>query len=106
LRLRGGGSEIFSEWLSLTGAGTLESIANATAPINKNDALIIIDMQRDFVPFSKQNANGGRFGVPEGDAIVAPICQLIKAASDVGATIIASRDYHPHDHYSFAHAGS
>jgi hypothetical protein len=30
---------------------------------------------------------------------------MIRAASDVGATIIASRDYHPHDHCSFAHVG-
>ena len=30
---------------------------------------------------------------------------MIRAATAAGATIMASRDYHPHDHCSFAHAG-
>jgi hypothetical protein len=101
---------LFAEWLALTdgkdGKGTLEDITTpVTTPITKNDALIVIDMQRDFVPVSLRNETGGRFGVPGGGVIVDPICQLIKSASEVGATIIASRDYHPHDHFSFAHAG-
>ena len=101
---------LFAEWLTLTdgkdGKGTLEDITTTvTTPITKNDALIVIDMQRDFVPRSPHNETGGRFGVAGGGVIVDPICQLIKAASEVGATIIASRDYHPHDHFSFAHAG-
>ena len=40
-----------------------------------------------------------------GDDIVDSIVAMVQAASDAGATIIASRDYHPHDHCSFAHAG-
>jgi len=102
---------LFAEWTALTdgkdGKGTLAGITKkeVTIPITKNDALIVIDMQRDFVPRSPHNETGGRFGVAGGGVIVDPICQLIKAASEVGATIIASRDYHPHDHFSFAHAG-
>jgi hypothetical protein len=71
LALRGGGAakppmgQLFTEWLSLTGAQSLEDITNSTASITKNDALIVIDMQQDFVQVSKTNADGGRFGVPE-----------------------------------------
>ena len=98
-------SDLYAEWLSLAGAKSLSDISISAAPITKNDALIIIDMQCDFIPASKSNPEGGRFGVADGDAVAEPICSLIKAASDVGATIIASRDYHPHDHCSFAHMG-
>ena len=92
--------ELFREWLTLAGATTLSDLtAGDTPPITKGDALVIIDMQQDFVPASGGNPDGGRFGVAEGEAIVAPICSMIKAASDVGALILASRDYHPHDHW-------
>ena len=108
---------LFTEWLELAapassassrrspgaspeGAGVarLKNIITAAtpAPLSEKDALIVIDMQRDFVPVSVNNVEGGLFGVAEGDEVVAPICSLIKAASEVGATIIASRDYHPH----------
>jgi nicotinamidase-related amidase len=73
--------------------------------ITKDDALVVIDMQRDFVPASIDNPDGGRFGVAEGQDVVAPICSMIKAASDVGAVILASRDYHPNDHCSFSSYG-
>lgn len=62
-------------------------------------------MQRDFVPRSTSNVDGGRFGVAEGAMIASTICNLIDAAAGAGATIIASRDYHPHDHCSFASQG-
>ena len=91
---------LFREWLTLAGATTLSDLTvGGTPPIIKGDALVIIDMQRDFVPASGGNPDGGRFGVAEGEAIVAPICSMIQAASDVGAVILASRDYHPHDHW-------
>ena len=57
-------------------------------------ALLIIDMQYDFLP-------GGSFGVPEGDALIQPVASLITAGAAVGSTIICTRDYPPHDHASF-----
>ena len=98
---------LFTEWLELasssrcpTGAGVarLKDIITTATPalLSEKDALIVIDMQQDFVPVSVNNVEGGLFGVAEGDEVVAPICSLIKAASEVGATIIATRDYHPH----------
>jgi len=94
---------LFKEWLWLGGVRSLEDITeHETLPIGPHDALIVIDMQKDFVPESARNLDGGRFGVEEGDTHAVPIiCRLIRAASNANAKIIASRDYHPSDHCSF-----
>ena len=91
--------DLFAEWIELTGAKSLDDLSHETAPIRAGDALVIIDMQQDFVPASSRNPDGGRFGVADGDNIVKPICSLIQAATEAGAVIVASRDYHPHDHW-------
>lgn len=59
-------------------------------------ALVIIDMQNDFVP-------GGSLAVPEGDQIV-PIINELQEKFDL---VIATQDWHPLDHSSFAenHSG-
>lgn len=96
------GSPLFLEWLNLVGA-----VADSKPPaIGPDDALVVIDMQRDFVPADPLgNPNGGRFGVAEGDHVV-PVCvHLIDAAAAAGATIAATRDYHPVDHASFMPQG-
>jgi len=97
-------ASLFEEW-----QGLLEIPAAADPkqrPIGKGDALVVIDMQADFVPRdSSSNPDGGRFGVPEGDLIVHPICQLITLANASGATVVATRDYHPHDHASVSTEG-
>lgn len=54
-------------------------------------ALLIIDMQNDFMP-------GGSLPVPRGDEIVPVINQLMPQFSYV----IATQDWHPKDHVSFA----
>lgn len=54
-------------------------------------ALVIIDMQNDFVP-------GGSLAVPEGDQIV-PIINELQEKFDL---VIATQDWHPLDHSSFA----
>ena len=59
-------------------------------------ALLIVDFQNDFTP-------GGALGVPEGDTIAAKINAL--AASGDYALVIATRDWHPADHHSFAAQG-
>ena len=41
--------------------------------MEKGDALLIVDVQRDFLP-------GGRLGVPEGDAVVPVINRYIAEA--------------------------
>jgi nicotinamidase/pyrazinamidase len=57
-----------------------------------SEALVIIDVQNDFTP-------GGALGVPEGDAVVAHVNDLI--ASGRFDVVLATRDWHPEDHSSF-----
>jgi len=57
-------------------------------------ALIIVDVQNDFLP-------GGALGVPDGDKVIEP---LIEAAAEADL-IVASRDWHPKNHCSFTDAG-
>lgn len=55
-------------------------------------ALIIIDLQNDFVP-------GGALAVPGGQEIVPVVARLTKLPFD---TIVATQDWHPANHESFA----
>jgi len=59
--------------------------------MKKNSALIIIDLQNDFCP-------GGALVVPEGDGII----PLINKLSGKFKRVIATQDWHPTDHMSFA----
>lgn len=59
--------------------------------IGPRDALIVIDVQNDFLP-------GGNLAVPEGDRIMGA---LEEAAVKFG-TIVLTQDWHPADHSSFA----
>lgn len=59
-------------------------------------ALIIVDVQRDFLP-------GGTLGVPDGDQVIERVNELIDSgAFDV---VLATRDWHPEDHSSFGAQG-
>lgn len=59
-------------------------------------ALIIVDIQNDFVP-------GGALAVPEGDVII-PVVNQLQENYDL---VVATQDWHPFNHKSFAsqHAG-
>jgi nicotinamidase/pyrazinamidase len=59
-------------------------------------ALVIVDFQNDFCP-------GGALAVPDGDAIAGRVNDL--AASGDYGVVIATRDWHPPDHGSFADQG-
>jgi len=65
---------------------------------DRGDALIVVDVQRDFLP-------GGRLGVPHGDRVVPPINGCIEAFARRGLPVFASRDWHPLDHCSFRAQG-
>jgi nicotinamidase/pyrazinamidase len=58
------------------------------------DALIVVDVQNDFCP-------GGALAVADGDRVVGPVNRLAEEASFV----VATRDWHPPDHGSFAPEG-
>jgi nicotinamidase/pyrazinamidase len=63
----------------------------------RRDALVVVDLQRDFLP-------GGALGVAGGDAIVEPIARVARRF----AVVVATQDWHPAGHVSFAssHAGA
>lgn len=60
------------------------------------EALLIIDLQNDFVP-------GGALAVPRGDEILARVGELIDSGRF--ELIVATRDWHPADHQSFKQQG-
>ena len=62
------------------------------------DALLIVDPQVDFLP-------GGSLGVPQGDAVLAPINRLIDLYRTHALPVYVSRDWHPALHCSFADQG-
>jgi nicotinamidase/pyrazinamidase len=61
-------------------------------------AMVIIDVQNDFCP-------GGALAVADGDAVVAPLNELARRFNAAGAPVIATQDWHPAGHCSFASTG-
>ncbi|WP_075351174.1 bifunctional nicotinamidase/pyrazinamidase [Algoriphagus marinus] len=59
--------------------------------LTEKDALIIVDVQNDFLP-------GGALAVPKGDEII----PVINAIQDKFDFIVVTQDFHPADHKSFA----
>lgn len=62
------------------------------------DALILVDVQNDFLP-------GGRLAVPDGDAVIPPLNAWIRRFRARGLPVFATRDWHPPDHCSFREQG-
>ncbi|MFM9380430.1 bifunctional nicotinamidase/pyrazinamidase [Pseudomonas sp. UV AK001] len=60
-------------------------------PISPRTALLVIDVQNDFIP-------GGQLAVPEGDLIVPLINRLAEQFNQV----VIAQDWHPAGHASFA----
>lgn len=66
--------------------------------ISENDALLVVDVQRDFCP-------GGSLPVPEGDKVVPVLNDYIRLFKNARAQIYATRDWHPPNHMSFKEQG-
>lgn len=66
--------------------------------LKKNDALLIIDVQKDFCP-------GGALAIENGDAIIPVLNNWISNAVNTGVAVYASRDWHPKGHVSFSEQG-
>ncbi|MGD9656246.1 MAG: isochorismatase family protein [Methylocystis sp.] len=66
--------------------------------LKPGDALILVDVQRDFCA-------GGALEIPDADRIVPLVNGLIVEADAAGVPIVASRDWHPPGHASFHEAG-
>ena len=64
----------------------------------KSSALILVDVQNDF-------CQGGALAVNEGSKVVQPLNGLAKEAARNGSPVIATQDWHPANHCSFAENG-
>jgi nicotinamidase/pyrazinamidase len=58
-------------------------------------ALVLIDVQNDFCP-------GGALGVDRGDEVIEPLNRLAFIFASRAAWVIATQDWHPAGHVSFA----
>jgi nicotinamidase/pyrazinamidase len=66
-------------------------------PLKSGDALVVVDLQNDFVT--------GSLAVPQGTEVVAPLNRAIEAFVACGLPVFATRDWHPPDHCSFRPQG-
>jgi len=71
---------------------------NEAIAIGNEDALIVVDVQRDFLP-------GGALAVPSGDAVIAPLNSCVESFSGAARPVFYSRDWHPQNHCSFREQG-
>ncbi len=61
------------------------------------DALVVVDVQNDFVT--------GTLAVPGGAEVIEPLHRAAALFADRGLPVFATRDWHPPDHCSFAAQG-
>jgi len=66
--------------------------------LSSKDALIVVDVQRDF-------CSGGALTVEGGEEVVPVLNRWIEAARVSDAVVVASRDWHPPGHVSFKEQG-
>jgi len=62
------------------------------------DALVLVDVQNDFLP-------GGALAVVEGNQVVPPLNRCVTLFTNRGLPVYATRDWHPPDHCSFVAQG-
>ncbi len=67
-------------------------------PMKQGDALIVVDVQNDFLA-------GGSLEVPQGNEIIPVFNQYIEAFATIGLPVYATSDWHPPDHCSFKAQG-
>jgi nicotinamidase/pyrazinamidase len=66
--------------------------------LHSQDALLIVDMQRDFCP-------GGALPVRDGDRLVPILNRWMATFAQAHCPVFASRDWHPPHHVSFRERG-
>ncbi len=73
---------------------TMSATAERDISPVSGDALIIVDLQNDFLI-------GGSLAVPDGDAVIPVLNTWIRRFRAAELPIFATRDWHPFDHCSF-----
>jgi len=76
----------------------MENQTEKNISLVKGDALIIVDLQNDFL-------EGGALAVPEGNQIIAPLNNAIKIFQNQNLPVFLTRDWHPSNHCSFQEFG-
>jgi nicotinamidase/pyrazinamidase len=66
--------------------------------LRRGDALIVVDVQNDFLP-------GGSLAVPGGDEVLPVLNRALARFEAAGLPVFATRDWHPPDHCSFRAQG-
>lgn len=66
---------------------------HASTARGRSSALLVVDIQTDFLP-------GGALAVADGDGVIEPVRGLM--TSNLFGLIVASQDWHPNRHISFA----
>ena len=65
--------------------------------LTKNSALIVVDMQNDFI--------NGSLAVPNADTIIPVVNEYIKLFEKNNLMVVFTRDWHPENHCSFKENG-
>lgn len=87
-------SPLFQKYLGLAkDAGWGELICVAPEKIWGTAALIVVDLQTDFIPCHGINPSGGAFGVAEGAMCSPLIVALMRKFADAGASVVCTCDY-------------
>ncbi len=66
--------------------------------IQPDDALLVADIQNDFLP-------GGALGVPDGDKVIPVALRYIEKFEAKRNLIVVTKDWHPPNHCSFKEQG-
>lgn len=69
-----------------------------TIALSDKDALIVVDLQNDFLP-------GGTLAIPEADCVIPVLNEYSRRFATRGLNVYATRDWHPPDHCSFESQG-
>ena len=76
----------------------MDNDPSAKIDLTAGDALILVDVQNDFLP-------GGSLAVPAGNEIIPVLNRYIALFHAHALPIFATRDWHPRDHCSFERQG-
>jgi nicotinamidase/pyrazinamidase len=92
--------KVYSIRLSLMYSGNLvvDVVIKKPFMLNSADALLVTDVQNDFLP-------GGALPVAGGDEIIPVLNEYMRLFRVAKASVLASRDWHPKKHMSFTAQG-
>lgn len=62
--------------------------------LRPGDALLVVDVQNDFLP-------GGAVAVPDGQEVIPALQRYLDVFAEANAPVFATRDWHPTNHCSF-----